>query len=240
MKMDTLSLTNLNLKFKTVRSDQLYYGQYQYSVSFQLPECWVFRYTTDHADIDVRLARQQSWREKLRQRWPADSLNRYHSEITDTTRANIHSMADFVTGIGTPYKIVVENKTMRIYTNDLNIVQAIEHIEFLTRRRYSQVHVDRPKDTILLKNPRYQLRSYFRETRITVEDKQAIAQFLSNQPGIRIGAGLQSWIDDGYARYSSKYTRDYFFVDHDNHAWLTMLALVRPGLIRRTVRIIAK
>ena len=140
----------LSLKFKTVKSDQLYYGLYQYSVSFQLQECWVFRYTTDHADINQRLTRQQEWREKMRQRWPADSMNRYHSEISDTTRANIHSMADFITGISTPYKIVVENKTMRLYTNDLNIVQAIEHIGFLSRRRYSQVHVDRPKDTILL------------------------------------------------------------------------------------------
>ena len=231
---------SLSLKFKTVKSDQLYYGQFQYSASFELQECWLFRYTTDHADIDQRLTRQQEWREKMRQRWPSDSLNRYHSEISDATRANIHSMADFVTGISTPYKIVVENKTMRIYTNDLNIVQAIEHIPFVQRRRYSEVLVDRPRDTILLKNPRYKLRSYFKETRISPEDKQAVAQFLANQPGIRIGAGLQSWIDDGYTRYSSKYTRDYFFVDHDNHSWLTMLALVRPGLIRRTVQIIAK
>ena len=233
-------LLSLSLRFKTVKSDQLYYGQYQYSASFQLQECWVFRYTLDHADIDSRLTRQQEWRDRMRERWPADRMNRYHSIIDDVTRANIHSMADFITGISTPYKIVLENKTMRIYTSDLNIVQAIEHIGFLTRRRYSQVHVDRPKDTIRLKNPQFQLRSYFKETKITPEDKQAVAKFLANQPGIRIGAGLQSWIDDGYFRYSSKYTRDYFFIDHDDHTWLTMLALVRPGLIRRTVQIIAK
>lgn len=238
--MDTLSSTNLNLKFKTVRSDQLYYGQYQYSVSFQLQECWIFRYTTDHAEIDTRLIRQQEWREKMRERWPADRMNRYHSIITDVTRANIHSMADFITGISTPYKIVVENRTMRIYSSDLNIIQAVEHIGFVTRRRYSQIHIDRPRDTILLKNPQHRLRSYFKETRITPEDKAAVAQFLINQPGIRVGAGLKTWLDDGYTRYSSKYTRDYFFVDHDSQSWLTMLALVRPGLIRKTVQIIAK
>lgn len=230
----------MSLKFKQVLSDQLYYGQFQYSVSFQLQECWVFRYTTDHSDIDTRLTRQQEWREKMRERWPADSMNRYHSIITDVTRANIHSMADFITGINSPYKIVVENKIMRIYTSDLNIVQAVEHIGFVQRRKYNQVVINRPRGTILLKNPRHQYRSYFKETKITPEDKQAVAQFLANQPGIRIGAGLKTWLDDGYTIYSSKYTRDYFFVDHDNHSWLTMLALVRPGLIRRTVQIIAK
>ena len=231
---------SLSLKFNTVKSDQLYYGQYQYSASFELQECWVFRYTLDHAELDQRLTRQQEWREKMRARWPSDQMNRYHSYISDATRANIHSMADFITGISTEYKIVVENKTMRIYSNDMNIIQAIEYIPFLQRRRYGQVVVDRPKDTILLKNPQHQLRSYFKETRITPEDKQAIAQFLSNQPGIRVGAGLRSWLDEQRPIYSSKYTRDYFFVDHDELSWLTMLALVRPGLIRRTVNIIAK
>ena len=91
-----------------------------------------------------------------------------------------------------------------------------------------------------LRNPQHRLRSYFRETRLTAEEKQSIGQFLLNQPGIRLGKGLKDWIEQEYARYSSKYTRDYFFVDHDNHSWLTMLALVRPGLIRRTVQIIAK
>lgn len=233
-------MTSLNLKFKTVRSDQLFYGEYQYSASFQLQECWVFRYTTDHAEIDLRLTRQQEWREKMRQRWPADSLNRYHSIISDVTRENIHNMADFITGISTPYKIIVENKTMRIYSSDLNILQAIEYIPFVQRRQYSKVIVDRPKDTILLKNPQYQLRSYFKETRITPEDRDSISRFLTQQPGIRIGPGLQDWMSIDVHAYASKWTRDYFFIDHDSESWLTMLALVRPGLIRRTVRIIAK
>ena len=233
-------LTNSNLKFKTVKSDQLYYGEFQYSASFQLQECWVFRYTLDHDQIDERLTRQQEWREKMRQRWPSDQMNRYHSIIDNLTRANIHAMADFVTGISTPYKIVLENKTMRIYTSDLNIVQAIEHINFLQRRRYSQVIVDRPRDTIRLKKSKHQLRSYFKETRISPEDKQAIAQFLAGQKDVRVGAGLQAWLDEKRSIYITKWTRDYFFVDYTNPSWLTMLNLVRPGLIRKTVDIIAK
>lgn len=230
----------LSLKFKTVSSDQLYYGQFQYSASFQLQECWVFRYTFDHATIDSRLTKQQEWRDHLRKRWPADQMNRYHSYIDDATRENIHSMADFITGISTPYKIIIENKTMRIYTNDLNIVQAIEHIPFVQRRRYGQVVVDRPKDTIKLKNPQHQYRSYFRETRVTTEERDAIGRFLLSQPGIRIGQGLKEWLNGSPGAYVSKYTREYFFVDYNHASWPTMLALVRPGLIRRTVQIIAK
>ena len=233
-------MTNLNLKFKTVTSDQLYYGLYQYSASFQLQECWVFRYTLEHEAIDKRLTEQQEWREKMRQRWPAYQRNHSPSAIDDATRANIHSMADFLTGITTPYKIIIEHKTMRIYTNDLNVVQAIEHIPFVQRRRYGKVIVNRPKDTIKLKNPQHKYRSYFREIRVTLEERDAIGRFLFSQPGIRIGQGLKEWLNGAPNAYITKYTREYFFVDYDHAGWLTMLALVRPGLIRKTVDIIAK
>lgn len=238
--LTTKELLFLNLKFKTVRSDQLFYGQFQYSASFQLQECWVFRYTLDHNDIDERLTRQQEWRDKMRHRWPVGAQNRYHDVISDTARSNIHSIADFITGISSPYKLIIENKTMRIYSSDLNIIQAIEYIPFVQRRRYSQVIIDRQKNTIKLKKPKHCYRSYFRETRVTPEEKEVIRQFLKTQPDVRVGEGLKLWLDESPSAYISRYTRDYFFVDYKHASWLTMLALVRPGLIRKTVDIIAK
>jgi len=231
---------SLNLKFKTVTGDQLYYGLYQYSASFQLQECWIFRYTTDHDEISRRLTKQQEWRERLRQRWPADALNRYNSTITNEQRAAIHAMADFVLTISSPYKIVVENRNMRIYTNDVQVLNMIDQLDYVHYKRYNQVIVNRPRNTVQLKNPRHRYRSYFRETKITPEDREAVKQFLTSQPGIRIGSGFQLWLDESRSTYASKYTRDYFFVDYDHPGWPTMLALVRPGLIRKTVDIIAK
>ena len=233
-------MINSNLKFKTVTSDQLFYGLYQYSASFQLQECWVFRYTLEHDQIDERLTRQQEWREKMRQRWPSDQMNRYHSIIDDITRANTHVMADFITAIKDPYKIIIENKVMRIYTNDLALINQIDQLTYVQKKRYAQAVVNRPRDTIRLKKSKHQLRSYFKETRISPEDKQAIAQFLTGQKDVRVGAGLQAWLDEKRSIYITKWTRDYFFVDYTNPSWLTMLNLVRPGLIRKTVAIIAK
>lgn len=233
-------LINSNLKFNTVKSDQLYYGLYQYSARFVLQECWIFRYTTDHDEIDRRLTRQQEWRERLRQRWPADQLNRYTATITDAQREAVHAMADFILAIQAPYKIVVENRNMRIYTNDVQVLNMIDQLKYVDRKCYSQTIVDRPRNTVRLKNPRHKYRSYFRETKITPEDRAAITQFLTAQQGIRIGQGLQDWLDEKRLTYASKYTRDYFFVDYDHPGWSTMLNLVRPGLIRKTVDIIAK
>lgn len=235
----TKELLSLNLNFKRVKSDQLYYDKYQYSASCTLYECWVFRYTTDHAAIDRRLNQQQEWRTHMRQRWPSGYNSFARLDISDENRADIHAMADFIQSIK-DYKLVIENKTLRFYTNDIEVLDAIFNMDFVSDKRYTQVVVDRPKNTVRLRNPQHRLRSYFKETRVTPEEKQTIAQFLLNQPGIRIGQGLKDWLNETRLTYGAKYTRDYFFVDYNSESWLTMLALVRPGLIRRTVDIIAK
>jgi hypothetical protein len=40
-------------------------------------------------------------------------------------------------------------------------------------------------------------------------------------------------LDDPFLR-----TQDYFFVDHDTASWSSMLSLVRPGIIRKTLQIV--
>jgi hypothetical protein len=57
--------------------------------------------------------------------------------------------------------------------------------------------------------------------------------FLANQPMVRLSPALTQWIDLKFTR-----TQDYFFIDYNTTAWLTMLSLVTPGLIRKTLQII--
>jgi hypothetical protein len=205
-----------------------------------LQECWVFRYTLEHNEIEHRLDKQQEWRENMRQRWPGSMSERIYTEINTEVKHRTHQMADFIRAIKDSYKLIIESRTMRIYTNDLELLKEIDQLDYVTRKRYSQVSVNRPKNTVALKNPQHKFRSYFRETRITREERSAIQQFLAGQTDCRIGQGLKDWLDEEYTRYSSKYTREYFFVDYDHASWLTMFNLVRPGLIRRTMDIIAK
>jgi hypothetical protein len=50
-----------------------------------------------------------------------------------------------------------------------------------------------------------------------------------------VSPALTEWIAEPFNR-----TQDYFFVDYNSESWLTMLGLIRPGLIRKTVQIVAK
>jgi hypothetical protein len=93
--------------------------------------------------------------------------------------------------------------------------------------------VNRPKNTIRLKDPQHQWRSYFKIGKLTTEQKTQLVNFLANQSDIRISPALTQWIDLKFTR-----TQDYFFVDYNTTTWLTMLSLVTPGLIRKTLQII--
>jgi hypothetical protein len=104
----------------------------------------------------------------------------------------------------------------------------------LTGKKYSEAVIDRPKNTILLKNPQHQFRSYFKITKITSDQKDMLINFLNNQrAGIRVSPALETWITGKFHR-----TQDYFFVDHNEMSWLTMLSLVHPGIIRKTLQIV--
>ena len=66
------------------------------------------------------------------------------------------------------------------------------------------------------------------------DQKDQLRSFLFNQHGhVRLSPALHEWLAHSYTA-----TQDYFFVDYNSANWITMLALVQPGLIRKTMQII--
>jgi hypothetical protein len=121
-----------------------------------------------------------------------------------------------------------------VYTSSRSLIDQLDNLHSLTKKDYARAVICRPKNTIQLKNPKYQYRSYFKMVKLTDEQKQYLTNFLLNQPTVRISPALNDWMNIKFHR-----TQDYFFVDHNEMSWLTMLALVHSGLIRKTMQIIA-
>jgi hypothetical protein len=175
------------------------------------------------------------WRERVRNRWPQNNFVRPHSAITDTTREVLYAFADFLKLTTDPYKMVISVNQCWIYSNSVNLLERIDRLPFVRNTKFTESVIVRPRDTVAVKHPNHNYRSYFRTTKLNNEEKDRILCFLQNQPDIRISPALKEWIATPFNR-----TQDYFFVDYDSESWLTMLSLVRPGLIRRTVQIVAK
>ena len=192
-----------------------------------------------HKEIDQTIERRKEWREIALQRWQKSNnsfgniLGRRRKEITDETVENLHLLTDILLTTQSDFKLVVSVNQAHVYTNDLMLLDQLDHLNFLERKSYSQAQINRPKNTIQLKNPQHAFRSYFKITKLTAEQKTHLAGFLLNQPTARLSPALKGWIAGAFNR-----TQDYFFIDHNEMSWLTMLSLVRPGLIRKTMQII--
>jgi len=190
------------------------------------------------------IERRKTWREIAQQRWnntinkkggPSTILaGRRYNEITDQVEQNLHDFVDVLSDSGVEFKLVVSTDYGWIYTNNVVLIEQLKQLKILTSKSYTEAIVDRPKNTIRLKNSKHQLRSYFKTIKMTAQQKINLINFLNNQADtIRVSPALNSWIDGPFHR-----TQDYFFVDYDKELWLTMLALVHPGLIRKTQQII--
>ena len=238
MNKDTLLSTTS--QFKTVKKDRLYYDQFEYCLGFFLDEVSCLR-VLDHDHIDRSIANRKQWREIAQQRWlngrqkHGIGLSRqYRQEITEKTVENLHGLATALIDTDSEFKLVVSVSQGYVYTNDLGLVSQLDCRSELTNKTYTQAQVCRPKNTIQLKHPQHAYRSYLQTTKLTGQQKQQLIHFFHNQQDqVRLSPALKSWIAQSFNR-----TQDYFFVDHDSLAWLTMLSLVQPGIVRKTMHII--
>ena len=236
-------MINLNQQFKTTVKDRLFYNRFEYSIGFHLDEISCLR-DLDHDKIDRMIDRRITWREIAHQRVSGTikstlfgnshtMLTRRHKEITKKTVSDLHDLAEILLTTTSDFKLVVSVNQGHVYTNDLELINQLSDLSSLTQKEYSQAIIDRPKNTIRLKNPKHQFRSYFKITKLTPEQKDHLTAFLLNQTTVRLSPALNEWIVGAFHR-----TQDYFFIDHDGMSWLTMLSLILPGIIRKTQQII--
>ena len=221
--------------FKPVVKDRLFYSQFEYCVKFHLEEVSCLR-TLDHAHIDSMIERRIAWRsisQTMTSRPQITQLSNQSNKITETTVKNLHTLADVLLTTPATFKLVVSAFTGYVYANDLRLIDSVAKLPGVSYVEYSQAVVSRPKNTIQLRDPKYQWRSYFKVGKLTAEQKAHLKNFLANQTAIRISPALKQWINFKYTR-----TQDYFFIDYNEPVWLTMLSLVQPGLIRKTLEII--
>lgn len=226
-------------KFKSINKDRLFYDRFRYCVSFYLDEVNCLR-VLDHAHIDDMLQRRQQWREIAQQRWSTGKkmhgviMRRRYNSITENTVNDLHVLAEVLLTTSHEFKLVVSVNQGYVYTDSLLLVDQLCDMEQLSHVTLSQAHVTRPKNTVVCKRSAFAFRSYLKNIKLSAEQKHQLTDFLAGQKDhVRLSPGLLRWVDQPFTR-----TQDYFFVDHSTETWLTMLNLVQPGLIRKTMHII--
>jgi hypothetical protein len=155
--------------------------------------------------------------------------------ITESDVQYLYKISDVLTTAGALAKHVVSGNTMRVYTNDINILHdvlaASNNFSFIT---FTEAAITQPRDSVCLVDPQHQYRSYFKQLSLTVSEKTNIVNFLINQqPNIRLSPGLTQWLT---FKYNHSSAGAYFF-DYNDTGMAVLLSLINPRLLRKTLKI---
>jgi len=218
------------LDVQSISRDRLFYDRYEYCFNFRMAEADTLR-ELDHAKIDQII----DYRNSLQHVTPnfGGSWHR-KTMISNIQRERCHIVCDLLLDMP-DLKLVLSRDWVYVYNNDLFALRQLEKLEFVEPLSMTHVTVDRPRDTLLIRNSTYDYRSYFRARKIDIRTKDSLCRFLKDQQDIRISPGLQGFLSPDWKYHGLS---DHYFIDHNETGVLLMLELILPRAIRKTLGII--
>jgi hypothetical protein len=219
-------------KVEVDHRSSLYYDQYEWCITINISEAPCLRHLDankfERAIINAKYwAENDRWTDRIWTRTKETALR----ETRDVLLAETYS-----------FKTVVSFNTVCIYTNRRKLADRLIDLgnDGVILRLVREAVISKPAGVIQLQESKYAYRTYLRERKYTKDQKDMLANFLhSRRDTLRVSPALDEWTNGtfvGYVRNLS-YSRSYYFVDHDHPNEGTMLSLVLPGIVRKTMPI---
>lgn len=208
----------------------LYFDQYQWCVNFTLAEAHCLR------DLDEDRFERAIKNSKY---WSRHYQNDKQWEARGTEPA-LRKTRAFLLAMPEPVKTMISSTHVYVYTNDQTLGSRLyqANIQGVQLRRIRRAVVSMPSDRIQLRHSKYQYRTYFRERLCDVDQKMMLRNFFDSRQGtFRVSPGLADWLANTAPIWTNRRTQRYHFVDHDHPNEGTMISLVMPGIVRKTMPI---
>lgn len=216
------------LNFEPVSRDRMFYDQYQYGICISLEESSVLRQKTLgglHSAIE--------YRNVIRTRYWGGSNN----AIDDKIKRNLIAVWHELDAVRNSIKLVISFNILYIYSNDVAVLQHIADIPQVKFNNAVQSIVNRPRDVIVKTDPKFKYRSYFRERNLSDLERDRLLNFIQSRGDI---FGVTNSFKKYLRKKSYYWLQRHQFVEHNDIKDITMLSLVVPGLIRKTLTVQAK
>ena len=223
---------SLLYKVELDHRSSLYYSQYEWCITINISEASCLRYLGS-AQFESAIRNAKYWAEN--DRWTDRAWS-----ITKETA--LRETRDVLLTETAPFKTVVSFNTVCIYTNRRRLADQLVNLgnDGVHMRLVRQAVLTRPADVVQLRESKYAYRTYLRERKYTNDQKDMLANFLhSRRDTLRVSPALDEWVNGTFVGYirNLSYSRSYYFVDHDHPNEGTMISLVMPGIVRKTMPI---
>lgn len=226
-------------KLRTKLSDQLYYGQYRYCFAFRQPELYSIRKLPGAEVLTQRIAQRKQW-ESFTPYGPESRKTSFPDQLVE----ELHYTQDLLLASPSPIKLIISYYHGYVYTNDLEYIEHLwKNMTYARRISVTESLVTRPKDMVVLNNPKYRYRTYFREQSWHTEMKTTVHKWIQAQgEEVAPSSAMLSWLtmDPSNWRWNETYCRRYYYVDHRDEKYITMLRMMFLNIVRKTVPIECK
>lgn len=225
----------MNPVIKSESRDSLLFGEYEYCAKFYMYKLAGIR-NLSHQNVEKYMEYQQAYDRFVNPggSWKG-SYNLQNNNTHSYIKKNLHILVDFFTSLENKFKLTVSYDYGYFYTNSLDDIKNLQKQNFISVRYVKAVVVDLPPNSMRVGNAKHDIRTYFCNQKITREQKQNFRKFVESQTDIRVGPSVEQFL---YKYPDYTYISDNYFVDYNNESFLTMLKLVAPIKIRKTVALI--
>ena len=222
----------------------LYYNAYEYAMTWRQDEIGCIRSLDQNkmqSHICVRMEYEAS-RNSHYQRYG----EKFISKFTTRCRDNLEGMRALLAAETHPKKMVFFNNFLTVYTNNLGLHGRLMTCDWIESVDLKRAELNLPPDTILLKNPQYQYRTYFRGRSLAKTQKARLAQWVTTQGNdITASKSLQAFLNIEISPKQMYYwrgdaTESYYYIEHNSLQYETMLSMICPGMVRKTLPIVKK
>ena len=223
---------SLLYKVEADHRSSLYYDQYEWCITINISEASCLRYL-DANRFERAIVNAKYWAEN--DRWTDRTW-------TVTKETALRETRDVLLTETAPFKTVVSFNTVCIYTNRRALANRLMALgnDGIHMRLVRRALISKPANVVQLRESKYAYRTYLRERKYTKDQRDILAGFLnSRRDTLRVSPALSDWANGNTMGYilNLNYSRSYYFVDHDHPNEGTMLGLVLPGIVRKTMRI---
>jgi hypothetical protein len=227
--------------YKVEKDDRssLYYNQYKYCVTLNISDASCLR-DLQPVRFEASIRNAKYWAEM-------DRGGAYQNRGRDVWEGTAKELAlretrDILLEQDGTYKAVISFNVLSLYTNNRRLADQFVELGNPSVRLHlvRQAVITRPAGVVQLQESKYGYRTYLRERKYSLDQRNLLLNFLDSREGtLRPCGSLMAWLrqQPKYYMANLNYSRSHYFVDHDHPNEGTMLSLVLPGIVRKTLPI---
>jgi len=222
----------------------LYYNAYEYAMTWQQDEVGCIR-SLDETKMLSHIRMRMDYEQRRNSLYKPYGES-FESKFTTRCRNNLEGMRALLATETKPKKIVFFHNFLTVYTNNLGLHGRLMACDWIESVDIKRAELNLPPDTILLKNPQYQYRTYFRGRSLGKTQKARLAAWVTTQgDDVAASKSLQAFLEietrpTRVYWWRNDATESYYYIEHNSLQYETMLSMVCPGMVRKTLPIVKK